>query len=125
MNICSNIHMSKDVCDVNSIDAARVNRVQHKMPKPEKTIQLAEIFKIFGDPTRVKILLALAESELCVCEIAAVLEMSQSSVSHQLRLLRAAHLVQYRKQGRMAYYSLSDSHVTQLISIGRQHVDHL
>ncbi len=125
MNICSHVHMSDDLCEITSINRKRVSNVQKKLPEAEKLIQLADIFKIFGDPTRVEILLALAETELCVCEIAAVLKMSQSSVSHQLRLLRSAHLVKYRKQGRMPYYSLSDDHTTQLISVGRAHVDHL
>ena len=86
--------------------------------------QVAEIFKLLGDPTRVKILQVLTKRELCVCDIAAVIEMGQSAVSHQLRLLRNARLVRYRREGKMAWYSLDDEHVRSLLSQGIDHIKH-
>ncbi|EIW15484.1 MULTISPECIES: ArsR/SmtB family transcription factor [Pelosinus] len=86
--------------------------------------QVAEIFKLLGDPTRVKILQALTKRELCVCDLAAVIEMGQSAVSHQLRLLRNARLVRYRREGKMAWYSLDDEHVRSLLSQGIDHIKH-
>jgi DNA-binding transcriptional ArsR family regulator len=85
----------------------------------------AEFFKILADPTRVKILQTLAVRELCVCDLAAVLEMGQSAISHQLRLLRGARLVKYRKEGKMAWYSLDDAHVSNLLMQGLSHVGHI
>ena len=86
--------------------------------------QVAEIFKLLGDTTRVKILQILSKRELCVCDIAAVVEMGQSAVSHQLRLLRNARLVRYRREGKMAWYSLDDEHVRSLLSQGIDHIRH-
>lgn len=84
----------------------------------------AEIFKILGDPTRIKLLQILAKQELCVCDIAAVLDMGQSAISHQLRLLRSARLVKYRKEGKMVWYSLDDDHIARLLEQGIQHSQH-
>jgi len=84
--------------------------------------QVAEIFKILGDTTRVKILQILSKRELCVCDIAAVTQMGQSAISHQLRLLRSARLVKYRKEGKMVWYSLDDDHITTLIKQGIEHI---
>lgn len=84
----------------------------------------AETFKILGDPTRVKILQILSKRELCVCDIAAVLEMGQSAISHQLRILRSARLVKYRREGKMAWYSIDDDHIANLLYQGLQHIDH-
>lgn len=85
---------------------------------------VAETFKILGDPTRVKILQTLSRRELCVCDLAAVLDMGQSAISHQLRLLRSARLVKYRKEGKMAWYSIDDDHITQLLDQGLRHIEH-
>lgn len=90
----------------------------------EAAQQLAETFKILGDTTRVKILQILAKRELCVCDIAAVVQMSPSAVSHQLRLLRSARLVKYHKVGKMVCYSLDDEHISTLIEQGIQHISH-
>lgn len=84
----------------------------------------SELLKVVGDPTRMRILSALIERELCVCDIQAVLGMSQSAISHQLRVLRASHLVKYRRSGKMAYYSLSDHHVMSLLEMSLEHVRH-
>lgn len=86
--------------------------------------RVAETFKILGDPTRVKVLQILSKRELCVCDIAAVLEMGQSAISHQLRVLRGARLVKYRREGKMAWYSIDDDHIASLLEQGLQHVEH-
>lgn len=92
---------------------------------PDHALQnLSELFKLVGDPTRLKILTLLQQHELCVCDIAAALEMGQSAISHQLRLLRGARLVKFRKDGKSAWYSLDDDHVLRLISHGLEHVQH-
>jgi len=83
---------------------------------------LAEAFKVLSDPTRVKILFALSKAELCVCDLSALLGMNESAVSHHLRLLRALKLVTYRREGRMAYYSLDDEHIEKLFQQGLEHI---
>lgn len=86
--------------------------------------QIAQIFKLLGDATRVKILQSLSRRELCVCDIAAIVEMGQSAVSHQLRLLRNARLVKYRREGKLAWYSLDDNHVNSLLAQSLAHIKH-
>lgn len=111
------------MCQVLFVDKERISRAEEKM-KPEKTLaQLAETFKVLGDTTRVRILDALFHEELCVCEIAALIDTSQSAVSHQLRLLRAAKLVKFRRDGKMVYYSLDDDHIVNLFEQGIRHVE--
>ncbi len=96
-----------------------------EMVLPDQEAQeLAELFKMLGDPTRVKILQVLSAQELCVCDLAAVVEMGQSAVSHQLRLLRNARLVKYRREGKNAWYSLNDDHVIALFQQGLAHIRH-
>lgn len=92
------------------------------MDPNEKLLALAELFKALGDGTRVKILCALYRSELCVCDLTAILDMKQSAVSHQLRVLRSGKIVKSRKEGKNVYYSLDDRHVSQLLDIGLEHV---
>lgn len=92
------------------------------MPSDDITNRLAETFKVLGDPTRLKILLAVSLDELCVCDIASLLGTTKSAVSHQLRLLRSLRVVKYRKDGRIVYYSLDDSHVGNLLSEGLDHI---
>jgi len=111
-----------DVCEVLFIDEARVRAVEARMPTDEVVKTVTDIFKVLGDPTRAKIVFALSQAELCVCDIAALLGLSVSAVSHQLRLLRALKLVKYRKQGRLAYYSLDDEHIAQLLQDVLAHV---
>lgn len=112
-----------DKCDCNVIHLEIVNEVRKKMPIEEKLYDLAELFKVFGDTTRIKILWALAESEMCVCDIAILLNMTQSAVSHQLRILKHMRLVKYRKEGKIVYYSLDDEHVKQIFNQGLVHID--
>ena len=95
-----------------------------ELPETESIISLAETFKILGDPTRIKILHVLTKNEMCVCDIAASINMGQSAISHQLRILRSARLVKYRKDGKSAWYSLDDSHVLSLMHQGLEHIKH-
>jgi ArsR family transcriptional regulator len=99
-----------------------INQVLDSMPSDDQLIDLSELFKIFGDSTRIKILCALLASEMCVCDIATLLNMSQSAISHQLRLLKQAGLVKYRREGKTVFYSLLDSHVSTIINQGMEHI---
>lgn len=92
------------------------------MPQEEKLYDLAELFKVFGDTTRVKIISALFEAELCVCDIAELLTMSPSAISHQLRVLRQARLVKHRKEGKVVFYSLDDEHIKHIFNEGLTHI---
>ena len=92
------------------------------MPKDELIYDLAEFFKVFGDSTRIKIICALFESEMCVCDLAALLNVSQSAISHQLKTLKSARLVKYRRDGKVIYYSLDDEHVKHVFDEGLRHV---
>lgn len=113
---------SRDVCDVHYINEKSVKAVQKVMISDEIAEALAETFKVLSDPTRVKILCALSKAELCVCDLSALLGMNDSAVSHHLRLLRTLKLVKYRREGRMAYYSLDDEHIEKLFQQGLEHV---
>jgi len=99
-----------------------VNRVKDRMPQEETLYDLAELFKIFGDSTRIRILWALNEAEMCVCDIAFLLNMTQSAISHQLRLLKNADLVKSRREGKIVFYSLKDEHVKQIFDLGLIHI---
>ena len=101
----------------------RVAAVNEDLPADEVLYDLAELFKMFADSTRVKILYALFESELCVCDIADLLGLTQSAISHQLRVLRSSKLVKFRRDGKTLYYSLADEHVCRIISQGMEHVE--
>lgn len=100
-----------------------VETLRDELPDDEILYDLAELFRVFGDSTRIKILYALFESELCVGDIAQVLHMSQSSVSHQLRVLKASKLVKFRRDGKTVFYSLDDDHVRSMIALGMEHVE--
>jgi len=101
-----------------------VNEVKKAMPPEEKLYDLAELFKVFGDTTRIKILHALFEAEMCVCDISILLGMNQSAISHQLRVLKQAGLVKFRKEGKVVYYSLDDEHVKNIFEQGFIHINH-
>ncbi len=109
-------------CDCVVIHDDIVNRVRAKMPNEDLLFNLAELFKIFSDSTRVKILWALDESELCVCDISVLLNMTQSAISHQLRVLKQVNLVKSRREGKIVYYSLSDDHVKNIFNQGLIHI---
>lgn len=97
-------------------------RVKAKMPDEEPVYEVSELFKVFGDTTRARIICALNIEEMCVCDLAALLSMSQSAISHQLRLLKVSRIVKSRKQGRVVYYSLDDSHINQIFATAFDHV---
>lgn len=111
-----------EVCECNAIHSDVVKMVGKKMPDEEILYDLAELFKVFGDTTRVRILCALFESEMCVCDISILLGMSQSSISHQLRVLKSAKLVKNRKEGKVVYYSLDDEHIKHIFEQGLEHI---
>jgi ArsR family transcriptional regulator len=111
-----------DHCEVECIHEDVVGMVQRELPEDELLYDLAELFKVFGDSTRIKILYALFEAELCVCDIAKLLNLSQSAISHQLRILKAAKLVKFRREGKTVFYSLADDHVRSIIDQGQEHI---
>lgn len=110
-------------CDVFHADAARVAEVRATQPDTGTVERLSEIFKALGDPTRVRLLTALATAELCVCDLATLLTLSESAISHQLRLLRSLRLVRARRDGRMVFYRLDDDHIVRLLAQGREHAE--
>lgn len=115
---------SADSCNCNVIHGDIVERVREGMPEEEVLYSLAELFKVFGDTTRIRILYALFIEEMCVCDIAALLGMKQSAISHQLRVLKQARLVKYRRDGKIVYYSLDDDHVKNIFDQGLIHINH-
>lgn len=110
-----------DTCDVYHIDEDKVRRILATKAPEASFESAARMFQVLADPTRAKLLFALAQDELCVCDLAAIVERSRPAVSHQLRVLRDLKLVKYRRQGRMAYYSLADEHVRHFIEDGLRH----
>jgi len=113
---------SENCCDCNVIHEEIVAQVRLNMPDDSVLLDLADLFKVFSDSTRVKILCALQHSEMCVCDIAVLLGMTKSAISHQLRVLRQMRLVKYRKDGKVVYYSLDDAHVGNVFEQGLLHV---
>ena len=97
--------------------------VNRQMPEETKLYELAELFKIFGDSTRMRILFVLFEAEVCVCDLSAVLQMTPSAISHQLKILKQSKLVKYRREGKSVFYSLADDHVRAIIRQGMEHVE--
>ncbi len=110
-------------CQEKEIHPERLERVRSLLPPDEELYDLAELFKIFGDSTRVKILYALLEGELCVCDLAGLMEVTQSAVSHQLRVLKNSKLVKFRREGKTIYYSLADGHVESILNQGMEHIE--
>ncbi len=111
-----------DTCDAKIIHCDVVQRVKKKMPFGHDLENLANFFKLLGDFTRIRILWALSESEMCVCDICALLEMKQPAVSHQLKMLKQARVVQSRREGKVVYYSLDDDHIRSLLHSGLDHL---
>ena len=118
--------MSKNefICDCNVIHQDVVDKTKKNMPDGDTFNKLAEFFKIIGDTTRTKILFALDQNEMCVCDIANVLGMSKSSISHQLGTLRRMSIVKCRRQGKEVYYTIDDDHVKGLFELGIEHIEH-
>ena len=109
-------------CECMQVHHEIIDRIHQEMPEDEILYDVADLFKVFGDCTRIKILYVLFESEMCVCDIAELLGSSQSAVSHQLRVLKQSRLVKYRREGKTVYYSLADSHVKTIFNQGLEHV---
>lgn len=115
--------MVGDGCETQFVDRQKVESVRAVMKPAGAVAALAETFKILGDPTRIRITSALAREELCVCDLANLLGVSQSAVSHSLRALRQMKLVKFRKAGKIAYYSLDDEHIASLLELGFSHIE--
>lgn len=111
-----------EACSYLCVHEDVVAQVQRNMPQEETLLQLADLFKVFGDGTRVRILYVLLEAEVCVCDLAMLLGMTQSAVSHQLRILKQARLIKARRDGKTVFYSLADAHVATLLRQGMEHV---
>lgn len=114
--------MDMEKCETTIIHQDIVSKVEENLPQEEFLYDLAELFKIFGDSTRIRILYVLFESEMCVCDIAALLNMTQSAISHQLRVLKQARLVKYRREGKSIFYSLADGHIQTILDQGFEHI---
>ena len=110
-------------CEEESSNQEIVNRIKSNLLEDEEIFDLAELFKVFGDSTRMKILNALMMEELCVCDIAEITNSTPSAISHQLRVLKQAKLVKYRKEGKSVFYSLDDEHVREIFEKGREHIE--
>ncbi|MGL5258305.1 MAG: ArsR/SmtB family transcription factor [Proteocatella sp.] len=118
--------MEKDTkmvyCDCETIHEDILNEVRENMPEDAYLYELADLFKVFADSTRVKILWALEQSEMCVCDMAVLLGMTKSAISHQLRTLKQTNLVKFRKEGKNVFYSLKDDHVKKILQMGMEHI---
>ena len=110
-------------CDILEVHEDLLKIVQETMPEETELYDLAELFKVFGDSTRIRILFVLFEAEVCVCDLAQALGMTQSSISHQLRILKQNKLVKSRREGKSVFYSLADEHVRTIIAQGREHIE--
>lgn len=122
MDNCKIENIDEYLCDVPVIHEDSVREVLKETPCEEDVKKLTNFFKIFADSTRIKILLALGKKELCVCDLSAILDMSQSAISHQLRTLKKERLVKNRRDGKVVYYSLDDDHITEIIQSGYNHI---
>lgn len=112
-----------DVCQIEERHQEAIERAREQMVTSPQLQDLADLFKVFGEPTRLRILSALNAGELCVCDLVDLLGMSQSAVSHQLRILRSSRVVRFRKEGKNVYYTLDDDHVRKLLELGLDHVN--
>ena len=110
-------------CDFISVHEDIVNRVMQVMPADQQLLDLAEFFRVFGDSTRIRILYVLFEAEVCVCDLAAALNMTQSAISHQLKILKQNRLIKSRREGKSIFYSLADDHVRTIIAQGQEHIE--
>lgn len=115
--------MDFEIAEQNIVDFEKIEKIKKILPQDELIFEMAELFKVFGDSTRMKIISALLEDELCVGDIAVLTNSTPSAISHQLRVLKQAKLVKYRKEGKIVYYSLDDEHVREIYEKGREHVE--
>ncbi|PNV61050.1 transcriptional regulator [Clostridium sp. chh4-2] len=116
------LELEADSCEFMHVHEDIVDRVVKVMPDEGQLMNLAEFFKIFGDSTRIKILYVLSQSEMCVCDIATLLQMGQSAISHQLRVLKQMRLVKFRRDGKTVFYSLADGHIQTILAQGMEHI---
>ena len=112
-----------ETCEDTCVHMDRLDKVRAGLPDEDELYDLAELFKVFGDSTRIRILFVLFEAEVCVCDLAAALSMTQSAISHQLRILKQNKLVKCRREGKSVFYSLADDHVRSIIAQGREHIE--
>lgn len=117
--------INQDQCESTILHQEIIDHVQGHMPPDETAVRMAALLKLFGDPTRVRILFALRTHEMCVCDLSVLLEMTQSAISHQLKGLRLGGLVKNRKEGKVVYYSLADDHVITIFDQALAHIEHL
>ncbi len=118
----NNLENKEDLCEVFDSHEDVVNRVKERIPDENEFTDLSEFFKIFGNPTRLKIISLLSIEDLCVCDICEALGLNQTTVSNQLRILRANNIVKYQKEGKMARYSLTDLHIEMIYKVGLEHI---
>ena len=111
-----------ETCEDKCIHSDRLEKVRAGLPDEDELYDLAELFKVFGDSTRIRILYVLFQSELCVCDLAEALQMTQSAISHQLRILKQMRLVKFRRDGKSVLYSLADSHIETILAQGMEHI---
>ena len=114
---------SSECCEAVEVHEDLLKIVREKLPAEESLLDLAELFKVFGDSTRIRILFVLFEAEVCVCDLAAALNMTQSAISHQLNILKRSKLVKSRREGKSVFYSLADDHVRTIVSQGMEHIE--
>ncbi|NLG04173.1 MAG: helix-turn-helix transcriptional regulator [Clostridia bacterium] len=112
-----------ECCEIEEVHKELIEIVNQTMPEETELYDLAELFKVFGDSTRIRILFVLFEAEVCVCDLAQVLNMTQSAISHQLKILKQSKLVKNRREGKSIFYSLADDHVRSIIAQGREHIE--
>lgn len=111
-----------ECCEAHEVHRELLNIVDAQMPDEDDLYDLAEVFKVFGDSTRIRILFVLSEAEVCVCDLAETLNMTQSAISHQLKILKQSKLVKSRRDGKSIFYSLADEHVREILEVGLEHV---
>ena len=114
--------VQEGVCEFMHVHQEIVDSVEKALPDEKQLLDLSEFFKVFGDSTRIKILYVLSQSEMCVCDIATLLQMGQSAISHQLRVLKQMRLVKFRRDGKTVFYSLSDDHIQTILAQGMEHI---
>lgn len=112
-----------ECCETTLVHENVLKKVSEQMPTEEELYDLADLFRVFGDSTRIRILYVLSEAEVCVCDLAEILNMTQSAISHQLRILKQSKLVNGRREGKQVFYSLADDHVRTIIAQGKEHIE--
>ena len=110
-------------CECHEIHKELIEKAMNKQPEVDELYDLAELFKVFGDSTRIRIMSVLLGEEMCVCDLAEILSMNQSAISHQLKILKQAKLVKNRRDGKLVYYSLADDHVSTILAMGLEHIE--